>query len=209
MEGLAVFPDKYFDLAVVDPPYGISGKHTFSGAGKLKNRTLNQNAKQVKAWDIAPTPDYFAQLFRVSKNQIIWGGNYFALPPSRCWVCWDKLQPFVNFSAFEMAWTSFDCPEAIYRERVTSSVPSCERIHPTQKSVALYKWLYQNYAKTGDKILDTHAGSASSFVAAYDMGFDYVGFEIDPEYHAAAAKRVDAVMAQLRISDIWVGHPTE
>ena len=128
------------------------------------------------------------------------GGNYFPLPPTRGIICWDKEQPFENFSGWEMAWTSFDKPAKIfhYSNAGFQRKDKDERIHPTQKPVALYKWILTNYAKTGDKILDTHVGSASSLIACYDLGFDYVGFEIDEEYYRLARKRLDAVEAQLR-----------
>jgi len=214
MDGMAQFPDNFFELAVVDPPYGISSvsnepwaqtktnprgrkaKHTFCGAGKLKNRNLNESGKRVEAWDIAPKQGYFDELFRVSRNQIIWGGNYFPLPPTRCLIIWDKQQAFENFSGFELAWTSFDHPAQMYRERVTSSVSAVERVHPTQKSLRLYRWIYNHYAKSGDKILDTHAGSASSLIAAHQMGFEYIGFEIDKDYHRLATERLDKAKQQ-------------
>jgi site-specific DNA-methyltransferase (adenine-specific) len=204
MDGMALFPDKYFDLAVVDPPYGISGsgkkaKHTFCGAGKLKNRTLNECGKKVESWDIAPPKSYFDELYRISKNQIIWGGNYFNLPPSRCWICWDKVQPWNNFSAIELAWTNFDYPAAIYRERATSAIPDGERIHLTQKSVKLYQWILNKYAKEGFTVIDTHAGSASSLIACHKLGFTYIGFEIDEEYHSKAAVRLESEKLQLSL----------
>ena len=143
-------------------------------------------------WDKPPTQEYFRELFRVSHHQIIWGGNYFNLPPTRCVICWDKMQPWENFSQIELAWTSFDSPAKI----VKLDNRTGDKIHPTQKPVALYKWLLDKYAKQGDKILDTHAGSASSFVAAYQMGFDYIGFEIDEAYYNLAQKRVQAAMQQ-------------
>lgn len=220
LEGIAKFPDKYFDLAVVDPPYGISGvsnesweqatnnprgkkaKHTFVGAGKLKNRTLNECGKKVEAWDIAPPKEYFDELFRISKSQIIWGGNYFPLPPSRCWLCWDKEQPFENFSAFELAWTSFDSPAALYRNRVTTCMRGDEKIHPTQKPVSLYSWILSKYAKPGYKVLDTHAGSASSLIACHRAQLDFVGFELDGDYFEKATQRLRREMSQLTIVDI-------
>jgi len=197
MEGMAQFPDKYFDLAIVDPPYGIQTEHAFVGAGKLKNRTLNINGKDVGKWDVAPSSKYFAELFRTSKNSIIWGGNYFNLPPTRCFVVWDKAQPFENFSACEFAWTSFNYPSKVYKEQVTLSVPSRDRIHPTQKSVKLYQWLLAKFARPGDKIIDTHAGSAASLVACHGAKYDYVGFEINSDYYNAALERLEKAKAQL------------
>ena len=191
MEGMARYPDKYFDLAIVDPPYGL-GKKIYSGGTKgCKFQTLFGENK----WDNdTPKQEYFDELFRVSKNQIIWGGNYFDLPPTRTIICWDKLKGDNNFSMWEMAWTSFDEPAKIYRK---SSMG--DRIHPTQKPIDLYKWLLGKYAKQGDKILDTHLGSGSSRIAAYEMGFDFTAFELDTEYFEAQEKRYKAHIAQLKL----------
>jgi len=191
MEGMARYPDKYFDLAIVDPPYGL-GKKIYSGGTKgCKFQTLFGENK----WDNdTPKQEYFDELFRVSKNQIIWGGNYFDLPPTRTIICWDKLKGDNNFSMWEMAWTSFDEPAKIYRK---SSMG--DRIHPTQKPIDLYKWLLGKYAKQGDKILDTHLGSGSSRIAAYEMGFDFTAFELDAEYFEAQEKRYKAHIAQLKL----------
>lgn len=190
--------EKYSDLlrtrkvlAIVDPPYQIAdnpSRHGGNGAGKLKNRVLNQNAKKFKSWDIKPTDEYFQELFRISKNQIIWGGNYFGLPASRGFAVWDKLQPFPNFSRAEYAWMSFQVPSKIfYFDNRTGN-----KIHPTQKPIKLYKWLLQNYGKDHDLILDTHVGSASSLIACEEMGFDYIGFELDEQYYSDAKKRLEA-----------------
>jgi site-specific DNA-methyltransferase (adenine-specific) len=191
MDGMARYPDKYFDLAIVDPPYGL-GKKIYSGGTKgCKFQTLFGENK----WDNdTPKQEYFDELFRVSKNQIIWGGNYFDLPPTRTIICWDKLKGDNNFSMWEMAWTSFDEPAKIYRK---SSMG--DRIHPTQKPIDLYKWLLGKYAKQGDKILDTHLGSGSSRIAAYEMGFDFTAFELDAEYFEAQEKRYKAHIAQLKL----------
>ena len=157
--------DNYFDLAIVDPPYGI-GINMNLGLAKGK-RKKHKNKK----WDDdSPNQEYFNELFRVSKNQIIWGGNYFELPACYHFIFWDKLVPEgLSFSQGEYAWTSFD--RAI--RKFTLNNANGGKIHPTQKPVKLYKWLLQNYAKQGDKILDTHLGSQSSRIAAYDMGFDF------------------------------------
>ena len=192
MEGMGRYPDKYFDLAIVDPPYGLD-KSSLNGSGKLKNRVLN---KINTDWDIAPNEYYFKELFRVSKNQIIWGGNYFVLPPRRCIICWDKVQPWENFSQIELAWTSFDSPAQIYKYDNRTG----NKIHPTQKPIALYKWLLSKYAKQGDKILDTHLGSGSSRIAAYEMGFDFTGFELDKDYFEAQEKRYRNHIAQLKLN---------
>jgi site-specific DNA-methyltransferase (adenine-specific) len=205
MQVMRETPDKYYDLALVDPPYGIGGdslhanrksknclhsNRPLTGAGKLKNRALNtMNTK----WDIAPSPEYFQELKRVSKNQIIWGGNYFPLPPSRCILCWDKVQPWENFSQIELAWTSFDSPAQIYKYDNRTG----DKIHPTQKPVQLYSWILSKYAKQGDKILDTHGGSMSIALAVDkankldNMNLSLTVIELDEEYFNAALHRFD------------------
>ncbi len=195
MQLMSRYPDNYFELAIVDPPYGMPKSSTHR-RGKLKNRILNSN--NIQRWDIKPNDDYFKKLFRVSKNQIIWGGNYFALPASRGFVIWDKQQPFENFSAAEYAWISFQTVSKIYRLPATRTGDK-KRIHPTQKPVALYKWLLQNYAKQGDKILDTHLGSGSIALACHELGFDLTACELDLEYYEAAHKRFKEQTAQLRL----------
>lgn len=142
-------PDKFFDLAIADPPYELCGKSVnesrHSGSGKLKNRVLNRAAKKFEAWDKAPSQEFFNELFRVSKSQIIWGGNYFNLPPTRCVVCWDKVQPWENFSQIEIAWTSFDYPAKLFRfDNRTGN-----KIHPTQKPVEVYAWLLSVFKPVG------------------------------------------------------------
>jgi len=189
MEAMKEIPDKYFDLAIVDPPYGIS----ITDSGRLGKYNKNDNR-----WDDdVPTDEYFKELFRVSKNQIIWGGNYFVLPATRCYVIWDKKQPEgLSFAMSEFAWTSFDrSAKTFYR----SPMQDKNRFHPTQKPVALYEWLLNNYAKQGDKILDTHVGSASSLIACHNLGFDYVGFELDPDYYNQATKRLERHKSQLNL----------
>lgn len=188
MEFMISVPDKFFELAIVDPPYGIlPTDRSLKGAGKLKNRAIN---KFQTEWDIAPNENYFNELFRISKNQIIWGGNYYNLGRTRGFIIWDKCQPWPNFSQCEFAWTNFDKPAKIFvfdnkRDRET-------RIHPTQKPIQLYRWLLQNYAKPGDKIFDSHAGSASSLIACHLEGFEYIGCELDPDYYREAKQRLDA-----------------
>lgn len=223
MEGMREFPDKYFELAIVDPPYGdagvsgggtgtASGKdstgtsmHLLGNAGKwsLSNRwnVGGEVRKKIIAWDVAPGKEYFEELFRVSRNQIIWGGNYFELPANRCFLIWRKTNVPEKFSMAmcEYAWTSFN-DNAKWFE--ISAVVQQGRFHPTQKPVELYKWLLTNYAKPGDKILDTHVGSASSLIACEDLGFKYVGFEIDAEYYKLGTERIAAHTAQMTISDL-------
>lgn len=218
MIGMARYPDKFFDLAIVDPPYGINAPNMQMGAGapsrgskssvavKLKKGRLNsggghmKNSMMVNAnvdWDIEkPSPEYFHELERVSKSQIIWGGNYFDLGPTRCIVCWDKLQPWDNFSQWEMAWTSFDKPAAMFRMSNTGGKNHIQKIHPTQKPIELYKYLIDRFATRGDKILDTHMGSQSSRIAAHNMGFDYWGWELDKEYFEAGNKRYAEAIKQ-------------
>lgn len=168
MEYMKSIPDKFFELAVVDPPYGLDKKSTH-GRGKLKDRSLNRG--NIQKWDIRPNQEYFDELFRVSRNQIIWGGNYFNLPPSRGIVCWDKMQPWENFSQVELAWTSFDCPASLIRLSNTGGANKETKIHPTQKPVALYHFLLKKFVRSGNRLLDTHLGSGSSRIAAYKMGF--------------------------------------
>jgi len=207
MEGMKQFPDKYFELAIVDPPYGI-------GEDGLKNHSRGKLAKSTKYipknWDSKPPDDtYFKELMRVSKNQIIWGANHFIskIPfDSSCWIVWDKLNGKSDFADCELAWTSFKTAIRKFTYRwsgmLQGNMKDKEiRIHPTQKPVALYTWLLNNYAKKGDKILDTHVGSASSLIACHKLGFDYIGFEIDADYYKAATERLNAVKAQISFFD--------
>jgi site-specific DNA-methyltransferase (adenine-specific) len=192
MEALAKMQDNEFDLAIVDPPYGL-GRKIYSGGTKgCKFHTLFGDNK----WDDnVPPKEYFDELFRVSKNQIIWGGNYFDLPPTRTIVCWDKMKGDNNFSMWEMAWTSFDKPAKMFRQNSGGN----DRIHPTQKPVKLYEWLLIKYAKEGDKILDTHLGSGSIAIACHNLGYDLEGYELDTEYYNAAVKRYNDHIAQLKM----------
>ena len=190
MEYMRTLPDKAFDLAVVDPPYGISINHNM---GRRKGDKPSEYKKVV--WDSKPAgKEYFDELFRVSKNQIVWGANYFQMPPTKCFIVWRKPQigEDISFSMVELAWTSFD---QTAKEWIGMSAEA-DRIHPTQKPVALYAWIYSRYAKHGDKILDTHLGSGSSRIAAYDVGLDFVGCEIDPDYFEAQEARFQAHTAQ-------------
>lgn len=195
MEYLKEFPDNYFSLAIVDPPYGLldAGMQTGGCKGHFKDKLFNN--KSIKDWDKAPLQEYFDQLFRISKNQIIWGGNYFSLPPCRCFVVWDKLQPWENFSRCEYAWTSFKKPSKLFQ--FDNRYPG--KIHPTQKSIELYMWLIDQFAEEGDTILDTHVGSASSLIACHRTNHKYIGFEIDEVYYQKAKERLDSEMAQMNI----------
>jgi len=191
MDYMKSLENKALELAICDPPYGIGDKFKGGKTGKM-----NFNEVVNKDWDKVPDAEYFEQLMRVSKNQIIWGGNYFYLPPTRCFIVWDK-QISENFSLAmaELAWTSFDKLAKI----VTLPTPKNGKIHPTQKPVALYKWLIKNYAKPGDRILDTHLGSGSSAIAAWEAGHDFVGIELDEDYYNAAVKRFRQHIAQTKL----------
>jgi site-specific DNA-methyltransferase (adenine-specific) len=191
LEAMRQYPDNYFDLAIVDPPYGIGDKFKGGKTGKM-----NFNEIVNKDWDKVPSNEYFSELKRVSKNQIIWGGNYFNLPPTRCFIVWDKrVGEDFSLAMAEMAWTSFDRLAKIYR----LAVPKNGKIHPTQKPVKLYDWIYHNYAKPGNKILDTHLGSGSNRISAHKNGFDFTAFEIDTEYYEKQEKRFNEYASQLTI----------
>lgn len=194
MEYMKTMPDKYVDLCICDPPYGLP-KDSTHGRGKLKNRILNNGSLEL--WDKQPSLEYFKELRRVSVNQIIWGGNYFDLPPTRGIICWDKCQPWENFSQWEMIWTSFDCPAFIIRYSNTGGANKEEKIHPCQKPVPVYSKLLNKFAKQGFKIIDTHVGSASSLIACHNYGFEYVGFEIGKGEFESATRRLEAVKAQV------------
>jgi len=180
MEGMKDIPDNYFELAIVDPPYGI---------GINSQAMWTSEFKTLKRWDVKPGEPYFAELRRVSNNQIIWGGNYFDVAPSRCWLIWDKMNGTNDMADAEMAWTSFNKPVRMFRMHHFSKGYE-KKTHPTQKPTDLYKWLLSNYAEPGDKILDTHVGSGSSIIACLDMGFDYMGFERDADYYEAMQDRI-------------------
>ena len=196
MDGMKQWPDKYFDLAIVDPPYGIG--------------IANWDTKEHK-----PTEEYFKELFRVSKNQIIWGANYFNLPHSEAWICWDKTMKNGKMalgkglkSEFELAWTNTDNKATMLHLTHDGNIQgfnggsvnyNYKSIHPTQKPVKLYDWIFANYAKEGDTILDTHVGSGSSRIAAHRAGLDFTGYELDGEYWAAQEKRYNQFKSQLTL----------
>lgn len=178
-------PDGAFALAIADPPYGLDQKST-QGAGKLRSRVLNEG--YIKQWDCAPGDDFFRELRRVSRHQIIWGGNYFPLPPTRCFVCWDKVQPWENFSQVELAWTSFDGPAQLFRFDNRTG----DKIHPTQKPVELYAYLLRKFGGGGGgRIFDPMMGSQSSRIAAWKLGFDFVGCELNVDYFRDGCERFD------------------
>lgn len=232
VEGMKEFPDNYFNLAIVDPPYGGGGsdadaQNTFKGAlqgrfgGRFsqyvdtKNKELGVHfhgrGRSKKylckidtfSWDVAPDEEYFNELFRVSKNQIIWGGNYFELPPTRCFVVWRKTNIPEKFSMAmcEYAWTSFNQSAKIC-EFSSARNKESGKFHPTEKPIKLYEWLINQYAKPDDIILDTHVGSASSLIACHRTNHKYVGFEINKDYYRLAKERLDRETAQLTIFDI-------
>ena len=190
MQLMARYEDNHFDLAIVDPPYGIDIN---------KSGRLGHYGGKGKKWDNeTPNKEYFKELQRVSKNQIIWGGNYFDLPPTRCFLIWDKQQPEgVSFASCEYSWTSFDKSAKTFYMRPQNA--DNIRIHPTQKPVKLYEWLLMNYAKEGDKILDTHLGSGSIALACHNLGYDLTACELDKEYYEAGLKRLEQHQSQLRI----------
>lgn len=233
MQGMAEFPDKFFDLAIVDPPYGINVGSASMGAGGVSHltktaplkigggyRTIggskpfgNQSGGGLcisptiyKAFDDSHTPsaEYFKELSRVAKKQIIWGGNYFLdyLSATECMIVWDKGRRGINFADCEIAWTNIQEPcrvfEFLWNGMLQGDMSNKEeRIHPTQKPVRLYTWLLNNFAERGNRILDTHVGSASSLIACERMGFKYVGFEIDEDYYRLAKERLDEECKQI------------
>ena len=224
MIGMARYPDKYFDLAIVDPPYGIDRADNVLTIGKntsRKNSFIRRSDYKNKKWDSeSPDKRYFIELQRISKNQIIFGGNHFIenIPNanSSCWIIWDKVDALPTYASGEMAWTSFESPMKIValrhsgfkrgvnigkESKIIYNKPfsGAMDIHPTQKPVQLYKWLLKNYAKPEYKIIDTHLGSGSSAIACYDFGCDFVGFEIDKDYFDASVKRFEIHKAQQKL----------
>lgn len=194
LEAMRGMKDNEFDLAIVDPPYGI-GKKTFGGDEPKKTKNSQTKFKKHDWDNEIPSDEYFSELKRVSKNQIIWGGNYFPLDRYRCFIVWDKMTYIPTMSQVELAYTSFDSP-ARYIQINSNQL---DRFHPTQKPVALYTWLLSKYAKQGDRILDTHLGSGSIAIACHNLGFDLVGYELDEDYYEAACNRLTEHQKQLRL----------
>jgi site-specific DNA-methyltransferase (adenine-specific) len=195
MDFMRDIPDGYYELAIVDPPYGIGmdgGNVGYKGSNNFKK----------KSWDNEiPNKEYFNELFRVSKNQIIWGGNYFGLHATRCFLVWDKGEGFYNrtYAECELAWTSFDSNTCKIKHDPLAKGDYKGKIHPTQKPVALYKWILDKYAKPSDKILDTHGGSMSIAIACHDYGFDLDLCELDKEYFDKGVQRVKNHVAQQKL----------
>tara|TARA_R100001463_G_scaffold15386_4_gene40274 strand:- start:12501 stop:13103 length:603 start_codon:yes stop_codon:yes gene_type:complete len=191
MQLMSRYKDNYFDLAIVDPPYGIDVTKMNMGSRKRSAEDKSKN------WDNStPTKEYFEELFRVSRNQIIWGGNYFVLPCSQYFCIWDKGETMYgrNFAEAEYAWVRKGGTR-IYKK----SPNQLNRIHPTQKHISLYEFCLMNYAKKGDKILDTHLGSGSIAIACHNLGFDLTACELDTDYYNAAMKRLKQHQSQLRL----------
>ena len=198
MKLMSRYEDNHFDLAIVDPPYGYGNKET-----AILNFRMES---QEKEWNTAPNDEYFTELFRVSKNQIIWGGNYFPFIwgfGGRCFIYWHKGNPVPNFADGELAWTSFD-KNAVqidyrYYGNIQGNTSAEKKIHPTQKPLQLYERVLMKFAKEGDKILDTHLGSGSIALACHNLNYDLTACELDKEYFESAMKRINNHTAQLRI----------
>ena len=206
MEGMAQFPDKYFDLAIVDPPYGIKrdeGFEGFEGFGGFGKPIARKRYKG--GWDDKPpSKEYFIELERISINQIIWGGQFFTdkIKQSGHWIFWDKINTMPTFGDGELAYTSFNrgsVKRFIFQYNGLLGKEPEERINATQKPIALYKWLLKNYAKPEFKIIDTHAGSCSSVIAFLEFGCQWIAFEIDKDYYQAASKRIENYKLQLKL----------
>ena len=200
MNILPDYADDYFDLAIVDPPYGIK---RFGDRVETTNR-LELIKTKINEWDIKPSPEYFKELFRVSKNQIIWGANNFTLPNTEYFIIWDKQQTVDNFASAEYAWTNIKKPAKVFRHSIHKVMVSRKqekgKIHPTQKPVELYRWLLENYAEPTDKILDTHLGSGSIAIACHYFGIEeFVGIEIDKEYFDNAKTRIEKETRQIKL----------
>ena len=194
---MARYEDNHFDLAIVDPPYGININVSM---GRRKGDKKSDYHKFAGGDSAIPTSDYFKELFRVSENQIIWGGNYMTdyITPSPCWLMWDKgFSEDVTFAQFEMAWASFKSSAKKYDKHPNQ----LNRIHPTQKPIKLYEWILDRYAKEGDKILDTHLGSGSIAIACHNRKFELTACELDKDYYEASIKRIKQQTAQISIFD--------
>ncbi|MEB0262882.1 DNA methyltransferase [Mucilaginibacter sp. 10I4] len=204
MAYMAGFPDKFFDLAIVDPPYGLnfgSFNRTNTDSTGVKRKA---NKYKNSEWDIAiPNQEYFNELFRVSKNQVIFGGNYFPLPPTQCFIFWYKQNPVANFSDGELAWTSFRKPALCFDYRYFGNISGKSsadvKHHPTQKPIQLYDFVLKKLGGGVRSVIDTHLGSGSSRIAAYNNGFDFYGCELDKDYFEAQEKRFTKHIAQTQL----------
>lgn len=196
MELMARYPDKYFELAIVDPPYGLERLQK----GSLRLGGVKGNYKEKLEWDKKPTEKYWNELFRVSKNQIVWGANNFIMPPSEYFLIWNKQQTVDNFASAEYAWVSMGLkiPAKVFEYGIHKHNHT-EKIHPTQKPIDLYKFILDKYAKQGDKILDTHLGSGSIAIACHDYGFELTACELDAEYYENAIKRIKTHISQQKL----------
>ena len=197
LEAMKQYPDNYFELAIVDPPYGLGTKTTDGGSKKNSQTKFMSDIRRTN-WDCKiPDKNYFDELKRVSLNQIVWGGNYMAkfIGNTKCIIIWDKMTYIPTMSQFEFAFCSLNKHPQLIKINSNDS----NRLHPTQKPVALYRWLLQNYAKEGDKILDTHLGSGSSRIAADMEGFDFTGYELDKDYFEASVKRFNDYKLQTKL----------
>jgi len=200
MELMSRYPDNYFDLAIIDPPYGIG---RFGNRVEVSNRICS--SAKINKWDIKPTDDYFKELFRISKNQIIWGANNFTMPESEYFCVWDKKQTVDNFATAEYAWVSMGLkkPAKVFRYAIHKEMQERKKqggkFHPTQKPVKLYEWILMQYAKEGDKILDTHLGSGSLAIACHNLGYELTACELDKDYYEASHKRFKQVTSQTQL----------
>jgi len=207
MEYMATLPDKAFDLAIVDPPYGLirlSVEENRDPNSKFR-RSMSKMVDSAKQWNsIKPTQEYWDELFRVSNEQIVWGANNFTLPQSEYFCVWDKQQTVPNFASAEYAWVSMNKwkkPAKVFTYQIHAANAVESKIHPTQKPVKLYEWLLTNYAKPGQRILDTHLGSMSSVIACNNLGYEMVGMELDEDYYASGCERAKNALRQVRMFD--------
>ena len=198
MELMARYENQHFDLAIVDPPYGLD----CFNKPKSKNDRIDKTGK-ISEWDIKPNDSYFKELFRVSKTQIIWGANNFVLPPTEYFIIWNKFQTVDNFASCEYACTNYKQPAKVFNFSIHKTMSERKgeggKIHPTQKPIQLYQWLLENYAEQGDKILDTHLGSGSIAIACDKLGYDLTACEIDKQYYDMAMQRLKEHQKQLKL----------
>ena len=206
VKALKRFNDNHFDLAIVDPPYGLErfkkcSEADVSGATTTKSRRIAERFQRMETVNNdKPSDEYWSELFRVSKNQIVWGANNFELPPSEYFLCWNKEQAMPNFATLEYAWVSMGLkkPAKLFTYSIHKH-NQVDKVHPTQKPIPLYKWILDKYAKPNDKILDTHLGSGSIAIACHDYGFDLTACELDKDYFDAAMKRLRQHQAQTKL----------